>query len=230
MMLDEDKLERLEALLTDTNRYSVETVDGLFSAAIVGPGNATLDDCIALLEIGGAQPWASERDEAEAHKLLEALWKMIAWRVGADPIDLADEALPLVDMPIEFEELDDVSTYKGDFPLASDWAIGFRFGINEWTGAWSEWLDDDVSTFFGIVTTLSSDQAPAGGDEDGAKPPTFTERLQLLNAIPHYLSTFHRRRLGEAHPGTVRHAQGKTGRNDLCPCGSGKKYKKCCGA
>lgn len=22
---------------------------------------------------------------------------------------------------------------------------------------------------------------------------------------------------------------GKTGRNDLCPCGSGKKYKKCCG-
>ncbi|MGD9773768.1 SEC-C metal-binding domain-containing protein, partial [Diaphorobacter sp.] len=20
------------------------------------------------------------------------------------------------------------------------------------------------------------------------------------------------------------------GRNDLCPCGSGKKYKKCCGA
>jgi preprotein translocase subunit SecA len=23
---------------------------------------------------------------------------------------------------------------------------------------------------------------------------------------------------------------GKTGRNDLCPCGSGKKYKKCCGA
>jgi SEC-C motif domain protein len=24
-------------------------------------------------------------------------------------------------------------------------------------------------------------------------------------------------------------APGKTGRNDPCPCGSGKKYKKCCG-
>ncbi|GAI64020.1 unnamed protein product [marine sediment metagenome] len=22
----------------------------------------------------------------------------------------------------------------------------------------------------------------------------------------------------------------KVGRNDLCPCGSGEKYKKCCGA
>jgi preprotein translocase subunit SecA len=27
-----------------------------------------------------------------------------------------------------------------------------------------------------------------------------------------------------------RRTQPKVGRNDLCPCGSGKKYKKCCGA
>jgi preprotein translocase subunit SecA len=25
-------------------------------------------------------------------------------------------------------------------------------------------------------------------------------------------------------------AKNKAGRNDPCPCGSGKKYKKCCGA
>jgi uncharacterized protein YecA (UPF0149 family) len=25
-------------------------------------------------------------------------------------------------------------------------------------------------------------------------------------------------------------AKAKAGRNDPCPCGSGKKYKKCCGA
>jgi len=25
-------------------------------------------------------------------------------------------------------------------------------------------------------------------------------------------------------------SQKKAGRNDPCPCGSGKKYKKCCGA
>ncbi|GAC1400754.1 MAG: hypothetical protein NVSMB56_15870 [Pyrinomonadaceae bacterium] len=29
---------------------------------------------------------------------------------------------------------------------------------------------------------------------------------------------------------TVRRMEAKVGRNDLCPCGSGKKYKKCCGA
>jgi uncharacterized protein len=30
--------------------------------------------------------------------------------------------------------------------------------------------------------------------------------------------------------GTIRRETGKVGRNDLCPCGSGKKYKKCCGS
>jgi preprotein translocase subunit SecA len=30
-------------------------------------------------------------------------------------------------------------------------------------------------------------------------------------------------------PKTVRHEGPKVGRNDPCPCGSGKKYKKCCG-
>ncbi|GHU61446.1 hypothetical protein FACS189445_3440 [Spirochaetia bacterium] len=33
-----------------------------------------------------------------------------------------------------------------------------------------------------------------------------------------------------APPQPVRRAEPKIGRNDPCPCGSGKKYKKCCGA
>lgn len=31
-------------------------------------------------------------------------------------------------------------------------------------------------------------------------------------------------------PATVRSSGPKIGRNEPCPCGSGKKYKKCCGA
>ena len=33
-----------------------------------------------------------------------------------------------------------------------------------------------------------------------------------------------------AMPKTVKHEGPKVGRNDPCPCGSGKKYKKCCGS
>ena len=32
-----------------------------------------------------------------------------------------------------------------------------------------------------------------------------------------------------ASPTTVRRKEKKVGRNAPCPCGSGKKYKKCCG-
>ncbi|MBE6032925.1 MAG: hypothetical protein E7224_07025, partial [Clostridiales bacterium] len=31
-------------------------------------------------------------------------------------------------------------------------------------------------------------------------------------------------------PQPVRKTAPEVGRNDPCPCGSGKKYKKCCGA
>ena len=35
---------------------------------------------------------------------------------------------------------------------------------------------------------------------------------------------------GEKKRPRVKKAADKVGRNDPCPCGSGKKYKKCCGA
>ncbi|MHC4639425.1 MAG: SEC-C metal-binding domain-containing protein [Planctomycetota bacterium] len=34
---------------------------------------------------------------------------------------------------------------------------------------------------------------------------------------------------GEQKVKQIVHEQPKVGRNDPCPCGSGKKYKKCCG-
>ena len=45
----------------------------------------------------------------------------------------------------------------------------------------------------------------------------FKDRLPDTPSIPEWL-------------GTVLQKGEKVGRNDPCPCGSGKKYKKCCGA
>lgn len=56
----------------------------------------------------------------------------------------------------------------------------------------------------------------------------------------HYQRQQERKRLGEGvvsdddapitnAPVKRARAVGGTGRNDPCPCGSGKKYKKCCG-
>lgn len=66
------------------------------------------------------------------------------------------------------------------------------------------------------------------------------DRLEQLWAAfkqrhPNFLARFERRypimkRIGERSAAASPAVSAKIGRNDLCPCGSGKKYKRCCGA
>ena len=49
----------------------------------------------------------------------------------------------------------------------------------------------------------------------------------LLGAYRYFRE--HRQVKPGAHRSEPRHSAAKVGRNDPCPCGSGKKYKKCCG-
>jgi hypothetical protein len=56
--------------------------------------------------------------------------------------------------------------------------------------------------------------------------PNYRERFARRTAIMRELSP---RIVGVPRAGTVRKTA-KVGRNEPCPCGSGKKYKKCCGA
>ena len=46
-------------------------------------------------------------------------------------------------------------------------------------------------------------------------------------ASPSYVASF--RQDGTVRGRTVRNSHTAVGRNDPCPCGSGKKFKKCCG-
>jgi uncharacterized protein YecA (UPF0149 family) len=55
-------------------------------------------------------------------------------------------------------------------------------------------------------------------------PDTLKTRHAQMRAL--YLRSLHRAGRRPAAP--VRR-EAKVGRNDPCPCGSGKKYKKCCG-
>jgi preprotein translocase subunit SecA len=76
-----------------------------------------------------------------------------------------------------------------------------------------------------------------GGDGNGARPPRhastsmddfereFQRKKQRELEIARFAGS------GDQAPvQTIRRASDKIGRNDPCPCGSGKKYKKCCGA
>jgi preprotein translocase subunit SecA len=72
-------------------------------------------------------------------------------------------------------------------------------------------------------------------DRIGGETLRMLFRLQLAKSAPEEMPK-KKQNLNLSHgnegggPVTVRRKEKKVGRNDPCPCGSGKKYKKCCGA
>ena len=81
-------------------------------------------------------------------------------------------------------------------------------------------------------------QTSGGGAEDETGAVEFVARLRDKNGpgVHHELSSFIREDGrwvfddGIMNPKGATRRVNKIGRNDPCPCGSGKKYKKCCGA
>ena len=60
---------------------------------------------------------------------------------------------------------------------------------------------------------------------------THERRQGMIRALPEIALATKAHWQGDWHPLLEPSAQRavKTGRNDPCPCGSGKKYKRCCG-
>ncbi|MBI2256685.1 MAG: YchJ family protein [Proteobacteria bacterium] len=77
-----------------------------------------------------------------------------------------------------------------------------------------------------------------GGEKDETGEVEFIARFkrQGQTGVHHELATFKRENGrwvyvdGELNPKAPPRRVVQVGRNDPCPCGSGKKYKKCCGA
>ncbi|MHB1124542.1 MAG: YecA/YgfB family protein [Ramlibacter sp.] len=117
------------------------------------------------------------------------------------------------------------------------WALGFLYAVETWPEDWApprheeaaRILDDALSA---IVRVAGEDRDPptvSMVDEDG--PPSVSE--QRLDDFGAAIWAVYDLRLLWKSVGTpvatIRKAP-EPGRNDPCPCGSGKKYKKCCGA
>ncbi|MFC3674977.1 YchJ family protein [Ferrovibrio xuzhouensis] len=81
--------------------------------------------------------------------------------------------------------------------------------------------------------------AVSGGgvdDQQGVVEYAAKFRLHGEQRVHHERATFRREdgvwlcSGGEVAPKSAPRRAAKVGRNDVCPCGSGRKYKKCCGA
>ena len=63
------------------------------------------------------------------------------------------------------------------------------------------------------------------------RPASLAERARRRDEVNAYETEADQGPIGstQERPEPIRREEPKVGRNDPCPCGSGKKYKKCCG-
>lgn len=118
-----------------------------------------------------------------------------------------------------------------DTILWETWIEGFVEAMRLRPEAWFAWAEDNdpdlqrawfVLGRLGKLTTNAKDIEPLDIDQE----------LEDLapDLIPSHVEILHNARLTKAsqnRPGPTTLAA-KIGRNDPCPCGSGKKFKKCC--
>ncbi len=127
---------------------------------------------------------------------------------------------------------------KEDMPaFAQVWALGFMFAVEYWPEEWAaprdkdaaKWLDDALQA---VVAMTEDDTAPpevSPLSEEGA-PSTSIARLNAFGEA--VWAVYDLRELWRALGPRVEMVRvvATPGRNDACSCGSGKKFKKCCGA
>ena len=134
---------------------------------------------------------------------------------------------------------------KDSFPLVAKLyeanMISDEFGENLDEIKTSFLADKDDFYFFNTILTIFEDYQDISAwnkpmSEEGHN--AFLEKTKLIEdelaAKKHELAEIKREKAELMHKhleslGQSKLGVPKVGRNDLCPCGSGKKYKKCCG-
>jgi uncharacterized protein len=148
-----------------------------------------------------------------------------------------DVALTLARRPERYQPRFPIDARNGDV-IWELWLEGFTAAADLRRDAWAPLLDvGGAPTHAWTTLVLLMDIAngdPDMGEEDGARlrsDPTGAIRTAILALNAHRLSS------APQSSATIFTEQpnpfakvGKIGRNEPCPCGSGKKYKRCCGA
>lgn len=123
------------------------------------------------------------------------------------------------------------TTDSGEFDDAEMWAYGFSEGVRLNPAAWQALLHDpEGQRWYRPIGLLGED---AFSTDQDALTETPAQRAALAAEIESSLLHIHafwlpvRQAINERQ--RAQRMSTKVGRNERCPCGSGKKFKRCCG-
>ena len=204
-------MELLDAKSEAHNTMRCDEVQGFMMALLIGPD--ALNPTNWLPEILGEESLFDAKERTEIERLVMAM--------AADMRMKLDEKI-LPDLWFYEDEAGNPDFYT--------WCNAYLYALDIVPTDWFEAVDqEEFEDLFYPIMAL-------GGiyddEENGEVILHLNEKelTQLESDLPHVLLDIYWYWQAIINkPQTVRREGEKVGRNDPCPCGSGKKYKACCG-
>ena len=186
-------------------------LDGYFAAIACAPQLIAPSLWMPALWGGEAQSphWEKIEDAQEFNELVMSFYNYVMEDMNTD----------------RYEAMYLVGEVKGKhYTIVDDWCDGFMRGVN----LWGPLSPTDTMALEAALEPVRLFATESGFGELAELPDDEIEqRQQLIEPAVHKLfSHFLALRQADTRP-IIRDPE-RVGRNDPCPCGSGKKYKKCC--
>ena len=226
---DRELDELAEFLVSDAvpeETMPIEALDGFFTALVINPVVVPPDTWMPYIwdiQLSGVQPaFNSHQEAAHITELLKKTMSSIALSLAIKP----EYYTPLPNL-IDYcgdDEKDD-GEYWND--VVSMWANGFMIGVSLVEEAWHPLLNHEqhLTLLLGPILAISIGDIEADTLSPELRDEFWEFVPECVVALYEYWKPYRSKDMGRLKGSKV--VQPK--RNDLCPCGSGKKFKKCCG-
>ncbi|MGD8913240.1 MAG: UPF0149 family protein [Candidatus Thiodiazotropha sp.] len=222
--LNANEIERLDEFLfdridqntltegMDEGIFDISTLDGFFTAIVSGP--VTIPPSVWLpLVWGDFEPeWKSEEDFSEILVLLTRHMNGIVQT--------------LMEYPEDFEPLY-LEHIMGDksYIVVDEWCEGYYRGVELSSEAWLN--DEEMAILLAPILAFTEATDWSGhnfADEE------VNNIQQAIAPSAREIHAYWLQQRADMSPQDLQimHAEPKIGHDDPCPCGSGKKFKKCC--
>jgi len=219
-----ERLSRIPGRFDNKQPMNLEQLDGFLAALICGPEIVRPSEYLPVI-------YGSDmvlEDSFGSQSVLQDFLSLIMrhWNVIADTLHSGDVFLPLL-----LEDDRGVTT-------ANDWATGFLRGMEFHKEQWAALLaDEEHGGWLLPIFVLAHEHDPDPEVRPYKKAISAEDREKLIvgaaAGVTGICRYFEAQRLVEKQPldyaTTLRRTAPKIGRNDPCPCGSGRKFKQCCG-
>ena len=217
-----DRLATFLARVVGGDIPNIEAFDGFITALAVCPEMIAPSEFLPVVQSGASEDGDLVFDDhGEAQEFIGLVmrhWNTVNATLGKDEPH----------MPILLEDEEGVC-------LCNDWALGFNCGTQLRPAIWSEILHDDARGGGMIPILALAYEHHQDPEMRPYKEPITREQRDSLQvgmiagALHLYRAFAPERRALVEQPGLGTIRRPKVGRNEPCPCGSGKKFKKCCG-